>query len=442
METRDNFGAKERMQNEQAFRSMAAKLGERIENGARAGGTLDELHAQRKAARRFANKLNSVVVNEVREHSSEEVSALCHVTELVTRCDSLINGLEEFRSSTVANDAWRDQKGNSIKVAAKGENFAPKKDFGGPEFSFGSLLRGMVNAGPKSLEIKAALSEGTDAAGGFLTPENLSNDLIDRMRSRQVCVNAGARSVQLGSDNTRIVRVASDPAVGWRNENAAVAESDPVFEGVIFAPKTLAVLVKVSIELLEDAVNMSDALTQIFANAMAVELDRVALVGTGTAPEPRGVFNTPSVGSVSMGTNGAQITNYTNMLDALRTIRTANSADPTAMILHPRTARTVDGLVDSTGQPLQAPKALDTIPQLITTSLPINQVQGTSGTVCSSIIAGDFTQMFLGIRTDIRIQLLRETFMGNLQVGFVCYMRADVQLAQPSAFAKVIGILP
>jgi HK97 family phage major capsid protein len=436
------FGQLERIQNEQAFRSMAAKLGEKMENGGRAGGSLEELHAQRKAARRTANKLNSFVIKEAREHTGEEVAALAHVGEVVSRCDALIDGLEEFQSSMVATDVWRDQKGQSIKVAAKGETFGKKNPLNEGQFSFGNLLRGMVNAGPKSPEIKAALSEGTDAAGGFLTPENLSNDLIDRMRAKQVCVNAGARSVQLSSDNTRIVRVASDPAVGWRNENAAVAESDPVFEGVIFAPKTLAVLVKVSVELLEDAVNMSDALTQIFANAMAVELDRVALVGTGTAPEPRGVFNTANVGSVSMGVNGAQITNYTNMLDALRTIRTANSADPTAMILHPRTARTVDGLVDSTGQPLQAPKALDTIPQLITTSLPINQVQGTSGTVCSSIIAGDFTQMFLGIRTDIRIQLLRETFMGNLQVGFVCYMRADVQLAQPSAFARVVGILP
>jgi len=257
-----------------------------------------------------------------------------------------------------------------------------------------------------------------------------------------VCVKAGAKTALLESDNTRIVRVATDPAVGWRNENAAVAEAEPVFEGVTFLPKTLAVLVKVSVELLEDAVNMSEALTQIFSGAMATELDRVALVGSGSAPEPRGIYNTSGIGSVSMGTNGAQITTYAPMLDALKANRTANAEEPTAMILHPRTARTIDGLVDTTGQPLRAPKALETIPQMITTSMPITQVQGSSGAVCSSIIAGDFTQMMLGVRTNIKIALLRETFMGNLQVGFVCYMRADVQLSQPGAFTKVIGILP
>lgn len=396
-------------------------------------------------ARQAINKITDSAKSAGRQFTEEENGALDHAMGLVARATSFIDDMEQRQSSVVANDQWRDTQGRTIRIASKGEKLATDRGQGEPgegEFSFGNYLRGMVNAGPRSPEIKNALSEGTDSAGGFMTPEFLSTQLIDRMRSRQVCVAAGARTALLETDNTRIVRVATDPTVGWRNENAPVSQSDPVFEGVTFAPKTLAVLVPVSVELLEDAVNMSEALTLIFAGAMATELDRVALIGTGTPPEPRGVYNTTNVGSVSMGTNGAQITNYTSMLDALKTIRTANAADPTAMVMHPRTARTIEGLVDTTNQPLRAPKALDAIPQLITTSLPITQVQGTSGAVCSSIIAGDFTQMMLGIRTSIRIALMREAFMGNLQVGFVCYMRADVQFAQPAAFTKVIGILP
>ena len=31
---------------------------------------------------------------------------------------------------------------------------------------------------------------------------------------------------------------------------------------------------------------------------------------------------------------------------------------------------------------------------------------------------------------------------GNLQIGFLAYLRADVDFAQPNAFTKIIGIKP
>jgi hypothetical protein len=57
---------------------------------------------------------------------------------------------------------------------------------------------------------------------------------------------------------------------------------------------------------LEDSVNVSQALDTAFAGALGLEVDRVALLGSGSGSEPRGIFNTSGIGSVSMGTNGAQ----------------------------------------------------------------------------------------------------------------------------------------
>jgi HK97 family phage major capsid protein len=76
------------------------------------------------------------------------------------------------------------------------------------------------------------------------------------------------------------------------------------------------------------------------------------------------------------------------------------------------------------------------------TKIPLNQVQGASGAVCSSIIIGDFTQRYMGIRSGMRIEVLKELFAGNLQYGLLAHLRMDVQVAQPKSFAVLKGIKP
>ena len=174
---------------------------------------------------------------------------------------------------------------------------------------------------------------------------------------------------------------------------------------------------------------------------MAVEVDRASLFGSGADGQPLGLANTAGISVVSMGTNGAALTGYVQMLDALLDLETANAATPTAMILNPRTRRAINGFADSTGQPLRAPAALESIPILATTTIPTNQVQGTAVNA-SSIALGDFSQMILGVRQELRIEVLREAYASNLQYAFIAHLRVDVGIAQPGAFAVVKGIIP
>jgi hypothetical protein len=47
----------------------------------------------------------------------------------------------------------------------------------------------------------------------------------------------------------------------------------------------------------------------------------------------------------------------------------------------------------------------------------------------------------VGIRTDFRLRFLGERYLAdNLQYAFLAYLRADVQLAQPTAFAVDTGV--
>jgi HK97 family phage major capsid protein len=269
----------------------------------------------------------------------------------------------------------------------------------------------------------------------------VSAELIDRMRARATIIRAGARTVPLTTDKTTIARLATDPTGSWRAENALVGESDPTFQGVTFNTRTLAALVRVSRELLEDSINIEEALMNAFAQAMSLELDRVGLFGSGSGEEPTGVFSTAGIGAVGMGTNGAQITNFSEILDAIQTLQDANAEAPTAAILAPRTWRTISGFVDTTGQPLRMPQAIESLPFMATTQVPVNQTQGTA-TNASSIIIGNFQDLMIGVRTSLRVEVLRERYAEYLQYGFLAYLRADIQVARPGSFCVVNGIIP
>ena len=302
-----------------------------------------------------------------------------------------------------------------------------------PGLTLGKYLRCMVTGAKTEIE-RRALAEGTDSAGGFTVPTVLSAQLIDLLRAASVVNAAGAQTVPLTSDKNNIAALASDPVPAWRVENAAVAESDPTFRNVPMEPKSLAVLTKASFEVMQDSLNMERELPRIMATALAKELDRVALLGSGVAPEPTGIANQPGIGTSALA---GVLANYAPLVSARTGILTANAGPVSAMIMHPRDEGTLAGLVDSTGQPLMAPTQLSQIPMLTTTAIPTD---GGAGSDESTIFAGNFEHLMIGLRSSIRIELLRERFAENLQYGFLAHMRADIAIQHAGAFYTVTAV--
>jgi HK97 family phage major capsid protein len=200
----------------------------------------------------------------------------------------------------------------------------------------------------------------------------------------------------------------------------------------------LDVLIKASREVIEDSVNISEAIEAAIRGAFAVELDRVALVGTGTPPQPEGISGITGVGAVDAG--GA-LTSYDKVLDGVYEILVDNGPMPTAIMMPPRTAIALAKLktgITSDNTPLTLPPLIANIAQYVTTGLPINESPGTA----SRIIMGSFDQLYFGIRADVRIAVARELYAANGQIGFFANMRADIGVAHPQSFAQVTGILP
>jgi HK97 family phage major capsid protein len=73
--------------------------------------------------------------------------------------------------------------------------------------------------------------------------------------------------------------------------------------------------------------------------------------------------------------------------------------------------------------------------------MPVDETHGTA-TDASAIVMGDFRELWLGIRLQLRIEVLKERYADNLQMGFLAWLRADIQLAHPESFAKITGIIP
>jgi HK97 family phage major capsid protein len=340
----------------------------------------------------------------------------------------------------------RDAEGRAVPIFGKGQSIEAytRQHNGGNNENGAVTLGGLIKAmclGGGNAEIRAALSIGTDSAGGLTVPTVLMTQLIDALRAKSCMFQAGARTIILDTGkSTTIAAIASDPTAAWRAENADVAVSDMSFTPVSFTPKSLAVMVVASRELLEDSLNVNEALMLSLAKAFASELDRVGLIGAGTGREPKGVSKVTNVGSYSMGTNGAALANYNPFVEALGILQTANANDPTACIVAPRTNKAISLLVDTLGQPMRRPAALENLPFLVTSKLPINETQGGSN-AASRAVMGFFPDVLFGIRSTLQIEILREKYADKLQYGILAHLRADIAVAHAANFCNVVGIL-
>jgi HK97 family phage major capsid protein len=300
-------------------------------------------------------------------------------------------------------------------------------------------LRGMATGHWDGATHERGLAEATVGAGGALVPAPLSARVIDLARARTVVLRAGAQTVPMTSQTLALARLTGEGTPAWKTEGGNITAADLTFDRVSFTARTLVRRVDLSVELFEDADPSSeDVIARSFAGQMAVELDRAALIGTGTAPEPRGVLNQSGITTTTHGANGTAITNYDWWLDAIGAVRAAGF-EPNAHIQAPRSSTSLSKLKEATTNAYLAPPA-GLLPMLTTKSIPITLTTGTS-TDTSYVFTADWSQLLIGIRTDFTLRFLGERFLADtLSYSFVAYLRADVQVAQPTAFVADTGV--
>ncbi|GAB5449930.1 MAG: hypothetical protein Hals2KO_02580 [Halioglobus sp.] len=377
-------------------------------------------------------------LNEKQSALKARIERLEHAGALNAELDAPMGEPTRPQLENARPKGWVDVlSGKSVEVYDRGECLQ-SSPINGP--GLGDIVKGMF-LGPKgNADIQNALSVGTDSAGGYHVPEHLARSVIEAMRNKLRTVEAGAQTVLLPAHDVHMTRVATEPTPSWRAESAAVSESDPTFERVTFSSNSLDMLIKCSLEIMEDAIDFDSVVLDLLASCIAREIDRAALFGSGASNQPTGLFNQSNVLEVDLGTNGDTLA-QADLRTALSTLSANNAAMPTGAIMAPRTYFDIDAWADTTGQPIQLSPAIAAVPFLETNQVPIDQSHGTANDA-SCILMGDYSQMMIGVRTELQIQIANELYRANGQVGFFARARYDVQLRQPKAFCKVTGITP
>jgi len=319
---------------------------------------------------------------------------------------------------------------------------------GEAELRLGASLRGLLTGRWDGSEAEQRALSGVGSSGSYLLPETLSAQVIDRLRAQSVVQQAGAITVPMPTAEVHLARLATGATASWRRETAAIASSDPTFQQVNLSARMVYAFVKLSRELLSDAPNIETVLTNELTRALALEIDRVALRGLGAAGEPSGVDAYSAAQGIqeeSMGTDGAQLADYDKLVDVVIDIMSANAPAPTAAIMHPRTlggyAKLKTGL-SGDKSPLAKPSIIDELRFLPTTAVSTVEVQGASSASASRVYVGDWSELLIGVRSEVEIEPIRERWIETMEVGFVASARIDIALAHPQSFGRLIGILP
>jgi HK97 family phage major capsid protein len=339
----------------------------------------------------------------------------------------------------------REQRCSEFLTRRGGARYTGER--GVESMRFGAIVRALALGDRRHLSDleQRALEEGTGSAGGYTVPEVLGAGFIDRVRNQMAVMRAGAVTVPMSSDVLHLARLAqpgaytatspAGSAANWKLENNSIDEASLDLERVTFTARTLPILIKLSVELSEDSSNIDAIIEREMASALALELDRASLLGSGTAPEPKGIRYQSGVTVSSLGTHP---TDYDFLIDAIGDVWAGNH-EPNARLYNSQLATKIakfKSTVDA--QPLRVPDVVAAVPAFRTNQIPM---AGTSPDM-TSVFLGDFRELMVGMRTSFRLEVSRvagDSF-DKLQIAVRAYLRADIQLSHPEAFVVLTNV--
>lgn len=353
-----------------------------------------------------------------------------------------LGGGELPDNTTPQIDQFYDTKSKrSVPVYGHGQSMAETK--AGTTPSLGRVLRGIVlgsraDDANELAEERKALAINSDPLGGYNVQGALSSEWIDLLRSDMVLSKAGCRTISMDSNELRLAKIVSDPTVSWHAENGALTDSDVTFGAINLRSKTVACLVKLSLELSQDAGNIEQILQTTITRAMSAAIDQAGLVGVSTdaSGAPGGVFGLAGRGTVTA--IGAP-TSWDYVVDGMYQLMLSNVPMERigGLVAHPAVFKTMRKLktgISSDKTSLVAPPEVQALPKYFTTSAPL------VSTTASAVIA-DWRDLLFGVRKDIQVRVLQEAFLGsNLQIGVLAYARVDFAATRAASFCTMEGI--
>ncbi|MFC7552640.1 phage major capsid protein [Pseudoroseomonas wenyumeiae] len=286
----------------------------------------------------------------------------------------------------------------------------------------------------------------TTPAGGpgsnLIATDYRPGEYIDLLRNALVVRQLGARVLTGLVGNVAIPRLKQDATAAWVNENQAIPTSDMAFGQIGLTPKHVGARTEFSRNmLLQSSPDIETLVRADFAAVLAAEVDRAAINGSGVAPEPLGILNTPGIGSISMGTNGGALT-FDALADLQGAVDDANvNGANMGFLTNTKVRRAAAKIKTTDGAPLGIATMFQGSMPTVSNVVPGDLSKGT-GNNLSAIIYGNWSDLLLGYWSefDLLVNPYEATAYskGNVQVRGMVTM--DVAVRYPQSFAAIKDI--
>ncbi len=288
--------------------------------------------------------------------------------------------------------------------------------------------------------LKRDLVVGTATAGGNTVATNLlTGNMIELLRNKMVLPGLGMQMLTGLVGNIAIPRVTGGATAYWVAESGSPTASQQAFDQVAMSPKTLAAQTAISRKLLlQSSLDVEAFVQNDLARVLALELQRVAINGSGTSPEPRGILNVAGIGDVAGGTNGLAPT-WAHIVGLETEVSQDNADEGTLAYL---TNTKVRGRLKQTSKVSGQngfiwEDGMNGYQAAVTNAVPSNLTKGTSSGVCSAIIFGNFADAIMGMWGGLELMVNPYTNAAQGGVLIHAFQDADFVVRHAESFAAM-----
>lgn len=304
---------------------------------------------------------------------------------------------------------------------------------------------------PSEVLMARDLTVGTDSAGGYLRPtDHYAEGFIDILRNATHVINLGATELNELRGDVSIPSQTGSATGYWLEEGQAPTESNLTFGQVLIKPKTVGGFIDYSRKMmLQASPDIEMLVRRDLAGVIAVEVDRVAINGSGSGAEPLGILNTSGVGSVAIGANGGAPT-WSHMLQLEEALATSNAdVGSIGYLTNPKVRRKLKestkvsadagaGFIweASPGDALGFGR-INGYRAAASNNVPSGLTKGSASGVCSAIILGNWADLVIGRwgALDILVDPYAMSTSGGVRV--VALLDCDMALRHAASFAVI-----
>ena len=433
----------------EAISALETKANDALASLESGGGDVDAVKAEVKA---LGEQLAPLQVQHEKLLRDEETKAMrSQLTDLQAVIADLRKPAGEFAEAGAgegkaveANDPYADGSHSvfaDIRMANKGSAEARAR-----------LIEGFEG---KALTAEGkAMTEGTDAQGGYLVRPQVERQLVEARESDNI-LRALCSKLNVTTNAIQLDQLGLSTTAGWVAELATKPESTAMtLASVTASVFTAAGLATISNQLLADSNPEVDGLVTSDLAKRLVALEETAfLSGTGTN-QPLGILNTSGIGATSL--TATDIPSLLNaILDAIAAVE-SNHGSPSAILMHPRTWTRILKAQASSGVYLLGDpgvtngtnytaartvangpsKVLWGYPVLTTNRMPTNLGAGTNE---SRVIVGDFKEALILDRQGITVDESPHVYFTTNQTVFRAECRVGFTAARTPLAFNVVG---